>query len=264
MSETTENYIFPWGFHLGDLHKDSKTIPLYTGSQDGGFCLLYDKESEKKADNILQGICLELLSSMPHESLRVDMFDFGRKKFYNLSPLKSLQLYNNAYDDKLCDDLFDRLESLVVSRYTDILCCNRQTIDEHNQKSKMKQEYHLVLINLDVFPRNDIKLRRIQNFVESAQKAGVYIIAFGEHSVEESSNEMTQTILKNFKKLRITKDEFDITPEIFEFPHLLDDHVFKPLDLDKSALMQKVLMGADLESFLNPDLMKLEENTKVL
>ena len=79
MSNKNENYAFPWGFHLGDLHKGHETIPLYTNSSDGGFCLLYDKVSEAKADKLLESLCLELLSTMPHESLRVDLFDFGKK-----------------------------------------------------------------------------------------------------------------------------------------------------------------------------------------
>lgn len=264
MTKTNEEYQFPWGFHLGDLHKDSKTVPLFTNTDDGGFCLLYDKESEVKADNLLQGLCLEMLASMPHESLKVHMFDYGKKKFYNLSPLQSMQLYYNAYDSKLCIELFDELENTIVSRYTDLLCCNRQTIDEHNQKSKMKQKYHLVLINLEVFPTDDIKLRRIQNFVESAQKAGVYVIAFANKDILKSESETVQTLLKNFKNINITQGEFAITKEIFEFTELLEDHEFKSLDIDKANIMQKVLTNADLEKFLDPETIKLEENTKVL
>lgn len=262
--QTSEAYQFPWGFHLGDLHKDSKSMPLYTTTEDGGFCLLYDKISEAKADNLLQGLCLELLESMPHESLKVSMFDYGKKKFYNLSPLKSIQLYNNAYDSTLCSELFEELEKIIISRYTDLLCCNRQTIDEHNRKSKMKQIYHLVLINLEIFPTEEISLRQINNFVESAKKAGVYIIAFGNQTIEESENKNTQTLLNHFKKIRVTEGKFAITEEIFEFHELLEDHEFKSLNIDKSSLMQKVLMGADLEKFLDPEAMVLEENTKVL
>ena len=78
MTGKDEQYAFPWGFHLGDLHKDHETIPLYTVSSDGGFCLLYDDASETKADKLLESLCLELLSTMPHESLQVNLFDFGK------------------------------------------------------------------------------------------------------------------------------------------------------------------------------------------
>ena len=90
MVNKDEYYAFPWGFHLGDLHKDNKKIPLYTTSNDGGFCLLYDKSSEKQADKLLESLSLQLLATMPHESLKVNLFDFGKKKFYNLSPLQIL------------------------------------------------------------------------------------------------------------------------------------------------------------------------------
>lgn len=264
MADKNENYAFPWGFHLGDLHKGHETIPLYTSSDDGGFCLLYDKVSEAKADHLLESLCLELLSTMPHESLKVDMFDVGKKKFYHLSPLQYIQLYKTAYNAQMMSTLFEELEKIIVSRYQDLLCCNRPTINEHNQKSKLKEMYHLVLINLENFPTEDFDLRRIQNFVESASKAGVYIIAFGNQEIEQSENKTIQTILQHFKKIRATQGEFAITEEIFEFVELLEDHSFEPLNLEKSYLMQQVLINADLEAFLDPETIKLEENTKVL
>ncbi|MDQ7047885.1 MAG: hypothetical protein Q9M39_09900 [Sulfurovum sp.] len=263
MADKDERYAFPWGFHLGDLCNDNETIPLYTGSNDGGFCLLYDKVSEKKVDNLLESLCLEMLSTMPYESLKVDLFDFGKKKFYNLSPLQYIHLFQTAYNPDLMQNLFEELESTIISRYEDLICCNRPTISEHNQMSKLKQTYHLVLINLANFPTEDIALRRIQNFVESACKAGVYIIAFGDLETEQSENKNVQTILEHFKKIRVTEGNFAITEEIFEFVELLEDHTFKSLDLDKSDLLQKALTNADLESLMDPDNIKLEENTKV-
>ena len=263
MADKDESYAFPWGFHIGDLHKGNESIPLYTGSNDGGFCLLYDKVSEKKADNLLESLCLEMLSTMPHESLKVDLFDFGKKKFYNLSPLQYIHLFKTAYNPDLMLNLFEEIEEIIISRYQDLLCCNRPTISEHNQKSKLKQTYHLILINLENFPTEEIELRRIQNFVESACKAGVYVIAFGNQEIEQSENKTTQTILEHFKKIRVTQGEFAITEEIFEFVELLEDHSFKSLDLDKSNLLQKTLTNADLESLMDPENIKLEENTKV-
>jgi len=263
MADKDESYAFPWGFHIGDLHKGNEHIPLYTGTSDGGFCLLYDKASEPKADNLLESLCLEMLSTMPHESLKVDLFDFGKKKFYNLSPLQYVNLFETAYNASLMSELFEKLEKTIVSRYEDLICCNRPSISEHNQKSKLKQKYHLVLINLENFPTEDTELRRVQNFVESAEKAGVYVIAFGNHEIEKSENKTTQTILKHFKKIRVTEGKFAITKEIFEFVELLEDHTFESLSLDKGRLMSETLTNADLESMMDPESIKLEENTKV-
>jgi hypothetical protein len=263
MSYKDESYAFPWGFHLGNLSKEKEKIPLYTTSKEGGFCLLYDKASEKKADNLLESLCLELLSSMPHGSLKVDMFDFGKKKFYSLSALQNFELYHTAYNDEMITTLFEGLEKTIISRHDELLCCNRPSITEHNQKSKLKETYHVVLINLKNFPTKDIEQRRIQNFVESAFQAGVYVIAFGYQEIEQSENENVQAILNHFKKLRVTTGEFDITQEIFEFTELLEDHTFEPLDLNRGELLQKVFSNADLESFMDPENIKLEENTKV-
>ncbi len=263
MAKKEENYTFPWGFHIGDLSQSADTMPLYTPSNDGGFCLLYDKVSEKKADTMMECLALELLSTMPHESLTVDLFDFGKKKFYSLSPLQYMQTYRVAFDTQKIEARFEEIENIVISRYEELLCCNRQTIDEHNQKSKMKQSYHLVLINLENLERTDIELRRIKNFVESAQKAGVYVIAFGYHDVEESTNESTQAILNHFKHLKVTENEFAITEKIFEFAELLETHTFEPLDIEKELLLQKAMDNANLEEFINPDNIKLETDTKV-
>jgi len=263
MADKDENYAFPWGFHIGDLHKGQDSIPLYTVSSDGGFCLLYDDASENKADKLLESLCLELLSTMPHESLKVDLFDFGKKKFYNLSPLQYIQLYNTAYNPEMMLTLFEELEDTIVSRHTELLCCNRPTINEHNQKSKLKKMYHLVLMNLENFPTEEIELRRIKNFVESASQAGVYLIAFGNKEIEQSENKTIQTILEHYKKIRVTQGEFTITKDIFEFMELLEDHRFESLDLNKSSLLEKILSNADLESFINPENIKLETNTKV-
>ncbi len=263
MVKKEENYSFPWGFHLGELKNSEESIPLYTPSKDGGFCLLYDKASEKKADTLLESLALELLASMPYQSLSVELFDFGKKKFYSLSPLQYVEIYNVAHNEEMINQAFQRLETMIISRHKELLCCNRQTINEHNQKSRMKQAYHLLLMNLENFPTEEQSLLRIENFVQSACQAGVYVIAFGNVEVEKSDNKTVQTILSHFKKLRVTENEFNITSEIFEFMELLDDHRFEGLDLDKSSLLQNAMTNANLESLMDPENIKLETNTKV-
>jgi len=263
MAEKEKNYAFPWGFNLGNLCNANESIPLYTGTNEGGFCLLYDKVSEAKADALLESLCLELLSKMPHGSLKVEMFDFGKKKFYSLSPLQNFQLFETAYTVEMMSSLFESIEKTIIARHTELLCCNRPSITEHNQKSKLKETYHLVLINLKNFPTNEIELRRIQNFVESAYHAGVYVIAFGYHDIEQSKNQNVQAILNHFKKLKVSEGIFDINKEIFEFTELLEDHTFEALNLDKAMLLQTIFANADLESMMDPEKIKLETNTKV-
>jgi len=139
MAKKEENYTFPWGFHLGDLTKDRSSMPLYTPTNDGGFCLLYDKASEKKSDTMMECLALELLSTMPHESLTVDLFDFGKKKFYSLSPLQYMQTYRVSHNKEMVESRFEEIENIIITRHEELLCCNRQTIDEHNQKSDEKR-----------------------------------------------------------------------------------------------------------------------------
>jgi hypothetical protein len=263
MTQNEENYAFPWGFHLGDITTNSKKTPLYTESKDGGFTLLYDKASEKSADRLLESLALELLSTMPYELLKISMIDKGRKKFYRLSSLQPIGLYEVAYDAKSIEGFFDRLEKMIIARHTELLCCNRQTIDQHNQKSRMKQNYHLVLLNIENFTQQGFSKRRIDNFLESAYQAGVYVIAFGNQELLQSKEETTQSILKRFKQLKVDNNQFHITPEIFEFQELLEEGAFAPLNIVNDQLMHKILAKADIESFLDPEAVTLEVNTKV-
>jgi hypothetical protein len=263
MANKDEKYLFPWGFHLGDLCQDKERIPLYTNSNSGGFTLLYDDISEKKADILLESLALELLSTMPNKSLKITMFDSGKKKFYNLSPLQYIERYEVAHSSDSMSSVFENLEKIIISRHQELLCCNRKTINEHNQKSKMKQNYHLVLINLANFFKEDYAQRRIQNFIESSCHAGVYLIPFGHVSLEESKNLSIQSMLKHFPILKVKENDFAITPEIFEFRELLEERHFEPLNLDKATLLQTILSNADLEKLMDPENIKLEENTKV-
>jgi hypothetical protein len=260
MTNEEPNYAFPFGFNLGTLNGEDSKIPLLTPTEDGGFCLLYDDVSEKIADSLLESLALQLLDTMPFESLLVDMFDRGRKKFYGLSPLQHyVQLYRISHDDEMMEHHFKELENKIISRHEELLCCNRQSINEHNQKSRQKQNYHLALINLQNFPNSEMELRRIKNFVESAALAGVYVIAFGNQEVKNSDNEAMQTILKHFKNLNVTNKEFDITPEIFEFTELLQSHTFEPLNLPKAQLRERIMENSNLEERFAPEI--LEEAT---
>lgn len=264
MANEDDKYLFPWGFNLGNLCEGKNKMPLFTESKEGGFCLLYDDASEKSADILLESLVLELLSSMPHESLKVDMFDTGRKKFYHLTPLQPMHLYEVAYNTEMMAQLFGQIEKTIISRHEDLLCCNRQTINEHNQKSRMKKNYHLVLLNIEKFSKQNFGIRRINNFIESAYHAGVYVIAFGNQSLENSEDQTVQAILNRFKTLKATDNAFDISPEVFEFTELLDTHTFEPLNLDKASILREILANGDLEALMDPEKIKLEENTKVL
>lgn len=263
MTTEEENYTFPWGFNLGNLNENGNRMPLLTPTQDGGFCLLYDDVSEKTADKLLESLALQLLNSMPTEHLLVEMFDHGRKKFYQLSALQNyINLYTVSYTKEMIEDHFERLEEIIIKRHEELICCNRQTINEHNQKSRQKQNYHLVLINLANFPTEAIALRRVKNFIESAAQAGVYVIAFGNQTMKNSENEGVQSILKHFKNLNVSNNEFEITPEIFEFTELLQTHTFEPLDLDKKMLHDDIMKNANLEERFTPEVLEAETYNK--
>ena len=60
------NHKFPWGIYIGDLIIDNDdTIPLCLDSKKGGFCVLFDDNSEQVANNFIENIALKLFEVLP-------------------------------------------------------------------------------------------------------------------------------------------------------------------------------------------------------
>jgi hypothetical protein len=82
----TKNHAFPWGIYIGDLIDNNDTIPLCLDSKQGGFCVLFDENSEKVANNFIENIALKLFEVLPIGDIVANIFDFSHKKrFMHLS-----------------------------------------------------------------------------------------------------------------------------------------------------------------------------------
>ncbi len=160
-----KNKPFPWGIYIGDLIDNNDTIPLCLDSKQGGFCVLFDEDSELIANNFIENIALKLFEVLPIGDIVVDIFDFSHKKrFMHLSSLQNHKLYDIAFNQNSATNKFNKIEEIALNPHHSILTSATPTISDYNQESKFKEQYHLLLINLDSFPDEMTSAKRIKNF----------------------------------------------------------------------------------------------------
>jgi len=245
---STKNHPFPWGIYIGDLIDNNNTIPLYLDSKEGGFCVLFDESSEQIANNFIENIALKLFEVLPIGDIVVDIFDFSHKKrFMHLSSLQNEKLYDIAFNQNSATNKFNDIEEIALNRHHDILTSTAPTISDYNQQSKFREQYHLLLINLDSFPDEMTSAKRIKNFFDSAYEAGFYTIAFGSQEVLESESKATQVILNHFTHLTIKDREIKLSKELFEFADMLEDYEFEYVNDNKDKIIENLLVQLEKE-----------------
>ena len=244
----TKNQPFPWGIYIGDLIDNNDTIPLCLDSRQGGFCVLFDNSSEKIANNFIENIALKLFEVLPIGDIVVDIFDFSHKKrFMHLSSLQNEKLYSIAFNQNSATNKFNSIEEIALERHHNILDFTTPTISEYNQKSQFKEQYHLLLINLDSFPDETTSANRIKNFFDSSFEAGFYAIAFGNQAILNSESKATQAILNHFSHLNIEDKKIQLSKKLFEFTHLVDDYEFEYVNDNKDKIISNLLTQVEKE-----------------
>jgi energy-coupling factor transporter ATP-binding protein EcfA2 len=244
----TKNYAFPWGIYIGDLIDNNDTIPLCLDSKQGGFCVLFDENSEKVANNFIENIALKLFEVLPIGDIVANIFDFSHKKrFMHLSSLQNKKLYDIALNQNSAINKFNKIEEIALNRHHSILTHNTPTISDYNQQSKFKEQYHLLLINLDSFPDDMTSQKRIKNFFDSAYEAGFYTIAFGSQEVLESESKATQAILNYFSHLNIEDKEIILSKKLFEFSDMIEDYEFEYVNDNKDKIIKNLLEKLEKE-----------------
>lgn len=235
------SFIFPWGVYIGDLVNDTDTIPLLIDSQKGGFCLLFDEQSEAIAEDLVENIALSLVDVLPISLLKTELFTFGKKRFMHLASLQKCGIYDVAFTLNRAKTLYDTIEELILTRHHTLLSFETPTISDYNQQSSTKEPYHLVLLNLDDFPDETTSPKRIKNFLESAYDAGVYIVAFGSKDILHKPPKATKVILDKLPHITINNNNFTFDKEIFDFDKILETHSFEYLNQNKSIIVKSVL-----------------------
>jgi Cdc6-like AAA superfamily ATPase len=238
----TKNQPFPWGIYIGDLIDNNDTIPLCLDSKQGGFCVLFDESSEQIANNFIENIALKLFEVLPIGDIIVDIFDFSHKKrFMHLSSLQKEKLYNIAFNQNSATTKFNNIEEIALNRHHSILTHSTPTISDYNQESKFKEQYHLLLINLDSFPDEMTSQKRIKNFFDSSYEAGFYTIAFGSTEVLENESKATQAILNHFTHLNIEDKKIKLSKKLFEFTDMIEDYEFEYVNDNKDKIIENLL-----------------------
>jgi len=236
-----KNHTFPWGIYIGDLIDQTNTIPLCLDSKEGGFCVLFDEESEDTANNFIENIALKLFEVMPLNSIEIDIFDFGRPQFMKLSALKKLDLYNISFSKNKASDRFDVLDELENDRLHNLLSFETPTLNEYNKLNNEREKFYLLLINMDDFPDEMSSAKRIKNFFDASYDAGFYTIAFGSKEILQSKLKAIQAILKQFNTIEIKEKKFKISNELFGFDNLLKEYEFEYVNDNKNKIVDKLL-----------------------
>jgi energy-coupling factor transporter ATP-binding protein EcfA2 len=233
---------FPWGIYIGDwLDPHDHTIPLLLDSQKGGFCVIFDEDSEETASNLIENVALKLLEVVSAGDLIVDVIDFSiRKRFPYLADLKSSGVYTIAISQQEAKLQFEELEKRAIHRHHSILNARTPDISTYNQSSPFIEKYHLLLLNLEHFPDDFTAYARLKAFIDSSYAAGFYVIAFGSQDVLDSKNRATQYILSQLTQLRVEHHKFLITKAVFEPVDLLEGYSFEYLNLNKGLLLDQL------------------------
>jgi hypothetical protein len=239
MSE--DNYIFPWGIYVGDLIENNSSIPLCLDSKRGGFCILFDEDSEEVTNNFIENVALKLFEVMPVGSIEVDIFDFGRPRFMKLSALRKANLYRVLYSKNRANDRFDMLDELGKDRLHNLLSFDAPTLSEYNKLNSEREIFHLLLINLDDFPDEMSSPKRIRNFLDASYDAGFYTIAFGSKKIVNSKSKATKAILKRFDTIKIEHGQFKISNKLFAFKELLNEYEFEYINDNKNQIVKQIL-----------------------
>ncbi len=247
----SDTYTFPWGVYIGDLMSADKTtepnsLPVLLPTDVGGFCIDYDTASENIANQSIENIVLLLADVLPAKLLHFHIFDFDiAPRFRYLSQLKSYGLYHLYTDEQSAKDAFENLEKMARYRLHDLLTPEMKNLSEYNQQAENKEDYHIVLINMNYYPDEAINVRRVKSFFDSASKAGFYTIFYNasdNHDDMEGNREKSFNYLRQrFHRVDMKDEIVRLSPELFGFAGLCKQCGFKIADADRSQIIAELI-----------------------
>lgn len=230
--------------HFGELNSTTfGNLPLYLPAKQGGFCLHYNKPDEAEISRLIENITLSIISSLPSGLAQVDIFDFrNRKAFPYLSELKKHKLYSVALNTRAANDLFNQLEELIQHRYHELFI-GETNLDQYNERAYRKENYHIVIFNLDDFPDNQISPRRVQAFFESAFNAGIYVIAFTQKEIITNSQQQHSkaAFIDILPAISFENNLWAMPEQTFPLKDFLDaDFRLKMLDINQHSILNRL------------------------
>jgi hypothetical protein len=239
---SNNHHTFPWGIYIGDLTDEDNSLPVCLPSQTGGFCVLFDDDSDTVANNFIENIALKLFEVLPVGALNADIFDFSHKKrFMHLASLRGAGLYHIALGANEATSLFNELEKIALHRHHHLLSFKAPTLSQYNQHNSVLEKYHLLIINLEHYPDDLASYKRFKEFFDSSFEAGFYCIAFGNKTILETESKSTQYLLNRFPTIDISNKKIHLNNTLFEFADLAKDYDFDYVNDNKDLIIETLL-----------------------
>lgn len=235
---TEKNHAFPWGVYIGDFMTDkNNSLPVCLPANQGGFCAIFDSNSENVVDNFIENVALQLLNVLPVGDLCVDVFDFGhRLRFRDLSQLQ--EHYTISLNAVQASKKFDALEQISQTRHHNLLS-HHATLSEYNQQnSAFIEKYHVLIVNFEDFPHDSALRKRIVAFFDSPLTAGFYFIGFGSESILSIENRATEYLLGRFPIIHAKNKKIAVNNSIFALAELAHGYDFDYVNENKSAIIE--------------------------
>lgn len=247
-----QNHAFPWGIYIGDFinehaEEHATRLPVLLPADTGGFCVVYDEESEAIANNLMENVALSVAQVLPAQAIEFHVFDFGHKKrFPYLAMLQTAKLYHIALNSDAAARAFAGLEAISQRRYQELLTPQRPTLSAYNRHSNYPEPYHFLLIHLEYYPDDFTGYLRLKSFCEAAADAGIYTILFTplqRENQENSSNreKCLEYLMQRFPQLTIQHKQVHLHKDLFAYPELAQWYDFVFPGHNREAIAQHII-----------------------
>jgi len=194
--------VFPWGIELCTLihPKNGRRMAGILPSNSGGFVVLYERNREYEAEQLIECAVLEMLDKVTMGNMDIHVLDFNiRNRYPNLSELKPLNLYNIYHSEKSALNLINQVEEKSVYRHHNVLSDDVKTVSDYNKSSNFPEKYSIIIINVDDFPSETTSIAKLRKILESCFDAGFYVIFLSSLDSIISNNDEKISFLKNIQ-----------------------------------------------------------------
>lgn len=237
---------FPECVYLGELYSPTYgDLPAYLPATQGGFCLYYSSAEQDLANRQVENTVLCLLEELPADLLQICVFDFAnRPNFSFLAQLKNQNIYHVCLNEHACTETFNFLEKTIQERYHTLFSGSHSHLDHYNAHSPRPEKYFFLIINTAFFPNNNLSAQRLQNFLQYAYNAGVYVIALHDKSqIIKEHEQALRHLLNTLPKVEIDHQSNRLMIDDDTLPvskMAAFDFRFTPADVNQSQIIEHI------------------------
>ncbi len=238
---------FPECVYLGEFSsQEYGNLPAYLPADKGGFCINYQADNATAINRQVENTVLCLLEDTPVNLLQIRIFDFAnRPNFPFLNQLKNQGLCQVALNEQATQNAFNELESIIQHRYYNLFNINsgENHLDQYNARSPRPEPYFVLIINTACFPTNSLSAQRLQNFINSAYGAGIYIITLHDPSQFDpyNNNPALDSLLQALPSVQINQNQLKIAEDILPVQKMAQfDFQFTPADINQNQIIKQL------------------------